>query len=91
MEIKIIEKSKNKLKFELVGEDHTFSNLLKDALKSIKHVEIATYSVDHPLISNPEFLIQTDGEDPIKCLNDAAKSMQKTLSEMQKDAEKIKA
>lgn len=91
MEIKVIEQSKNKLKFEIVGEDHTFSNLLKDALVKVKHVDIATYVVDHPLISNPEFFIQTDGEDPIKCLKEAVKSMQKTLSTLQKDIEKIEA
>lgn len=90
MEVKIIEQSKKKIMFELVGEDHTFSNALKDALKKNKHVEVVSFNVDHPLISSPVFIVETDGEDPKKVLLESTKKLQKDISDLRKEVEKIK-
>jgi len=90
MEIIVIEKSKNKIIFELKGEDHTFSNALKDALMKTKHVEIATYDVEHPLVSSPRFIVETDGADPVKCLQDAAKTLQKEIGSLRDSVKKLK-
>lgn len=90
MEIKVIEQKKNKIIFELVEGTHTFSNALKDALMKNKHVEIVTYDVDHPLVSHPQFILETDGEDPLKVLTDAAKKLQKELDEFRDEVKKIK-
>ena len=66
MEFKILEESKNKLVFQLIGETHTFCNLLKDALQNVKGVEIATYRIDHPLVGVPQFLVETKSIEPKK-------------------------
>lgn len=50
MEIKVLNKTKNELKIEIVGEDHTVCNLLQKALLDDKSVEIAGYDQPHPLI-----------------------------------------
>lgn len=88
MEINILEKGKNKLKFELKEEDHTFCNLLKDELWNDKHVKVSTYNIKHPLINVPMFILETDGKDPKKALEDAAKRLGKIVDKFKKDFSK---
>ena len=89
MEFKILEESKTKLVFQLIGETHTFCNLLKDELQNIKGVDIATYRIDHPLIGIPQFLIETKGVEPKKALHSALKSIKKNAEEFKKEAAKL--
>ena len=88
MEIKILEQSKNKLEFELIGEDHTFCNLFKDALNEDSTVKVATYKIEHPLISSPAFLIEADN--PVKAINGAIKKMNKFCSDLEAGFKKLK-
>ena len=90
MNIDVVEQKKNKIIFELKGEDHTFSNALKDALLKTKHVEIATYDIEHPLVSSPRFIVETDGADPVKVLQDAVKTLEKELSKTRDAVKKLK-
>jgi len=79
MEIKILEEKKNKIIFELKGETHTFSNVLRKELWNDKHVKAAGYNVTHPLIGVPKFIVETDGgESPKKALVEAAKRLDNT-------------
>ena len=78
MDINVIESKKNKLIFELKGGSHTLCNLLKNELWNDSHIKIATYSIRHPLVSQPKFIIETDGEDPKKALTAAAQRLEKT-------------
>jgi len=59
MELKVLSKSKNELRIELVGEDHTFCNLLQNALLEDKNVEIAGYDQPHPLIRSSIVYLRT--------------------------------
>lgn len=85
MEFKIIEEKKNKLVFELVGESHTFCNSLKRELWNDDAVKASGYTIPHPLVGTPRFVIETTGKEPKKALADAAKRLQK-LAEKFKDA-----
>ena len=89
MEINIIEEKKNKLIFEIRGEDHTFSNLLRKELWNDEHVKASAYNIDHPLVGQPKFVLQTDGQDPRKVLQAAAKRIQKQFTKL-KDEIKVK-
>tara|TARA_Y100000034_G_C6810711_1_gene364301 strand:+ start:301 stop:570 length:270 start_codon:yes stop_codon:yes gene_type:complete len=89
MEFKVVEESKNKLVFELKGETHTFCNILKDELRNLKGVEIATYRIDHPLVGVPQFLLETKGIEPRKALKDALKSVKKKAEEFGKEIKKL--
>ena len=84
MEIRVIEESKNKIVFELKGENNTFCNALKDMLLNEKEVSIASYKIEHPLIGEPEFIIETKGKEPKKVLEIAAKNLQKELASFRK-------
>lgn len=89
MEIKILEDKKNKLIFEIKGEDHTISNMLRKELWTDSHVKAAAYDIEHPLVGVPTFVLQTDGEDPRKVLKAASKRVQKQLAKL-KDEIKTK-
>ena len=75
MEIVIQESSKTKLIFELNGADHTFCNVLKDKLLQSKDVEVATYTISHPLVGKPLFIVETDKKSPKDVLSEAVKGL----------------
>ena len=82
MEMKVMEQTKKKLVFELSGVDHTFCNILKQELNSDDSVKTATYTIAHPLIRVPKFIVETKGD---KEPSDVLKSAAKKLSKMNDD------
>ena len=84
MELNIIEQSKTKLIFELIGEDHTFCNALREELWNDKDIKLATYNIKHPLISAPRFIVETTKNDPKKTLKEATKRIAKKNDEFLK-------
>jgi len=83
MELKILEKKKGRLVFELANANHTLCNALRDELWNDKQVTVATYAVRHPLTSTPRFILETAGE-PMKALQEASKRLQKKNKELEK-------
>ncbi len=59
MEVKILKETANELEFEIIGEDHTFSNALQNYLNERKEVVLASYKIKHPLLSNPQIYVRT--------------------------------
>ncbi len=78
MELKILEESKNKLVFELKGEDHTFCNILVKELQKDSSVKAAAYRIDHPLERIPTIIVE--GDEP-------KKSIQKAISSLKKESQ----
>jgi len=68
MELEVLQKEENTLEIVLVGETHTFANLLRKTLKEDTHVRAAAYKVDHPLLDKerPVIFLETDGKKPPK-------------------------
>jgi DNA-directed RNA polymerase subunit L len=89
MEFKVLEESKTKLVFELLGETHTFCNLLKEEIRKVKGVEIVVYRIEHPLVGIPLFQVETKGVEPRKAIKDALKNITKLAKEFEKFATKI--
>jgi len=82
MELKVLSKGKNELKIELVGEDHTFCNLLQNALLQDKNVEIAGYDQPHPLIRSSIVYFRTKRDvSPEKVLLNALANIQELNKE----------
>ena len=80
MDIKIISETKTEMVFEIPGEDHTTLNLLKDELNNIDGVNSAGYSIRHPLVKVPKFLVHTSTKiAPRDALKEAIKSIRKEL------------
>lgn len=89
MEFKVLEEEKNKLVFELVGETHTFCNLLKSELRKVKGVTLVSYRIEHPLVGIPTFIVETKGTEPRKAIKEALKSVKKLAKDFQKQAAKL--
>ncbi len=73
--------NKNKIEFEIIGEDHTLCNVLRNQLWKEDNVSISAYSIKHPLISNPIMLVETSKGDPKTAISNAVNSLKKELKE----------
>lgn len=82
MKINVLEQEKNKLSIEIIGEDHTFCNSIRKELWNDKDVEIAGYSIEHPLVSSPVLTIETEKKDPKKVLESAVKRLKDRNSDL---------
>lgn len=90
MEIKVIENKKKKFVFELIGEDHTLCNLLREELWNDKSVTISAYNIEHPLVGIPKFIIETDGKkDPKKALLAAVTRIKKKNKDFAAQIKKV--
>jgi DNA-directed RNA polymerase subunit L len=72
MELTIVNKTEKEISLKMKGESHTLLNLLKTVLMSSEHVEVATYDIKHPTISDPVLFVRTDGTDPIEVIKKAS-------------------
>ena len=86
MEINIQEESKGKLEIEIIGEDHTLCNVLRNELWN-QDVEISAYNVEHPLISNPTVIVQGSGDLRKKFVS-ASDSLRKLFKEIKDNFDK---
>lgn len=75
MDLKIIEKSDIQILVEIAGESHTLLNTLKSSLLDDPRVEVATYDIKHPTISEPVLFVKTDGVDPIVAITEASERL----------------
>jgi len=57
MELKVLEKTKNRLKIEVRGESHTLLNLLRRNSWDAK-ADQASYMIEHPMLSQPKIIIK---------------------------------
>lgn len=81
MELTILNKTENEINIKVTGETHTMLGILKTALLNNKHVEIATYDIKHPTISEPVLFVRTDGADPVSVIKKASKDIVKECDE----------
>ncbi len=82
MEVKVLSRSKNDLRLEIVGEDHTFCNLLQSILLEDRNVEIAGYDQPHPLIRSSIVYLRTKRDaSPEKALLSALTGIQELNKE----------
>lgn len=89
MDIKILEETKSKLKFELVGKTHTLANALAKELWNDKDVAVAGYSVPHYQVSNAILVVETQKGDPKKALLGAISRLNKKNKELIAKVKKI--
>lgn len=75
MEINVLENEKNSLTFEVKGADHTFCNAFKEELSKIEDIDIATYTISHPLVGVPKFFVKTKKSSPKKAIEAAIKAL----------------
>lgn len=76
MNLRVIENLEDELSIEIAGEDHTFMNVLKDALLETDGVAAATYDMNPEQSggqTDPVLTIKTEeGTEPLDALERAA-------------------
>jgi len=90
MELNIIEDKKDRIVFEIKGEGHTLSNMLRKELWNDSHVKIATYQIEHPEVGIPRIILETDGADTRKTILTAVKKIQKDLDKIKTESKVLK-
>ncbi|MDP7140863.1 MAG: RpoL/Rpb11 RNA polymerase subunit family protein, partial [Candidatus Woesearchaeota archaeon] len=64
----------------------SFCNILRKELLNDKHVKVAAYRVDHPLMDVSELVVETDSQkEPKTALIDAAKRLKKVADDLEKE------
>ncbi len=92
MEIEVLEESKNHIRFVLPEMDHTFSNILVETLNAFSEVDTAAYSIKHPLVGRPEFVVKVKQGNSVRAiLKKAAKKIEKDISDAKKSFSKAAA
>ena len=74
----MIENTKNRILFELKGFDHTFCNMLREELWNDSNVKISAYKTEHPLVSIPQFIVETSKKSAFDAVLDAIKRIEAT-------------
>ncbi|MFH1285083.1 MAG: DNA-directed RNA polymerase subunit L [Candidatus Micrarchaeota archaeon] len=90
MEVNVDKKEKNYIEVTLGGEEHSFPNLLREALIGMDDVEFAAYIINHPLVGKPKLMIRTKNKNPLALLKTAVKNVKKYVSALQTAVKKLK-
>jgi len=79
-----IEHTKYELKVEIVGEGHSFPNLLRKTLLEEPSVEFAGYNIEHPLLASPILTLRTKKRQSNVVLREALEKMLARTEEFRK-------
>ena len=82
MELEVLESKKNRIRFKVKGETHTFCNILRRELLKDKSTKNVGYRVEQALESEPIFLLETEDKVPKKVLLDAVGRLKKEFKEL---------
>lgn len=83
MELRLVSKTDKKMEIEVIGENDTLLNLLKQRLLQDANVETATYIMGHPYLDNPKFIVETRSGKPDAALKNAAKDLRQQFDEFE--------
>lgn len=85
MELEVLKKEQNSLEFKILGERHSFPNLLRSRLLEDPEVIFAAYKLEHPFDKDSKFIVKTNGKKtPSKALAGACDEMNSELEAFQK-------
>ena len=88
MEVQFLIDEKNKIKAEINGAGHTICNPLVKELWNEDKVEVAGYTIDHSLVSNP--FLTVEGGDAKSSLKKAIDRLSKKIEDMDNKFKKAK-
>lgn len=89
MEMTAIEETKKKLVFKIEGGGHTMCSIIKNELNKNNDVNVAAYRIDHPLIGEPQMIVETNGKvSPRAAIKKAVKAILKDADKLKKSAAK---
>lgn len=62
MQLKILSSTPSEMEIEVLGENETLLNPIKQALLADKDVDFAEYIIEHPSLSTPKIFLRTKGK-----------------------------
>jgi DNA-directed RNA polymerase subunit L len=62
MKLNLLSKGEHDLEVEVIGENETLLNPIKQALLADKDVEFAEYIIEHPTLATPKIFLRTKGK-----------------------------
>lgn len=83
MEMRLVNKTNNRMEIEFIGENDTLLNLLKQRLLLDPSVKMATYIIGHPYLDNPKFIVETETGKPDAAIKNAAKELRAQFDEFE--------
>lgn len=78
MKINFLEGEKNRIVFELQGDDQTLANALKEELWNDENVKISSYAMKHPETGIPTFIVETKNISAKEAVINACKRLETT-------------
>jgi DNA-directed RNA polymerase subunit L len=90
MELNLVSKSKNSMEIEIIGEDETLLEPLKNKLLEDSAVEIATIIRGHPMLEFPKIYLQVKSGKPQSAFKKAAKALSGEFTDLNKQIERTK-
>ncbi|MFH1329016.1 MAG: DNA-directed RNA polymerase subunit L [Candidatus Bathyarchaeota archaeon] len=85
LKVNLIKMDKNELKVEVEGEGHTLLNILQKFLLKNEKVEIAGYTVPHPLDRKAILYVKTKGRiEPSRAILEASEELKEETGEFLK-------
>ena len=89
MELKVLEYTGKRLKLTILGEDHTFANILRKELWADKNTKTAGYNLERSLVTAPSIFLETDGKDPKDVMDKAVQRLKKLNETMLTNLKKL--
>ena len=83
MQIRVHTKDEKSIEVEVIGENETLLNLLKQKLLNHPDVDSATYLIGHPLLDQPRFFLQVRKGKPEQLLKQAAKELREEFDRLE--------
>ncbi|NHJ03349.1 MAG: hypothetical protein EAX90_00850 [Candidatus Heimdallarchaeota archaeon] len=90
LEVKILEYDDEKeIVLEIIGEGHTFTNILREFLSDVKEVDSTGYFKEHPFVEKTKLVIKAVPKKKIdKAIRTACKDLAKSYDDFYKLLEK---
>jgi len=93
MNLRVLKRTPDEMRIEIEGEGHTFCNLLQKTLLEDDTVDVAGYSIQHPLVSNPVIYVRMKAKRkpekrPETALKEAAEKIRQCNKEFRVSFEK---
>ncbi|MBC7218643.1 MAG: DNA-directed RNA polymerase subunit L [Hadesarchaea archaeon] len=89
MELELVEKGEDSILIKIIGEDHTFCNMLRAELLKDDDVVSAVYMIEHSLTEPPKFYLKVKRDkSPEKVLMGAAERLVEQLEDLKKQLQK---
>lgn len=85
MEVEVIEKTDNEIRFRIKGGSQSLLNVLRKVANSTEGVTFSGFQLEHPLQNSSVFIMRTKSKDPAKVLKTVIEATKKQVADLKHD------